>query len=111
MSDEIKVDGGGERKNEGKLPMHLIPTSTYIAMAEVLQIGAMKYSERNWERSMRWSICYSSCLRHLFKWWKGEDLDTETQLNHLKHALCNIAFLIEYLETAPNQDDRPIKRG
>lgn len=102
-----KVDGGGLRFNEGKLPIHLVPTSTITGLAEVLQVGARKYSERNWERGMKWSICYSSALRHLLKWQSGQDLDEETGLNHLKHALCNLAFLVEYLETVPELDDRP----
>lgn len=117
MSEEIKerilkeevivVDGGGQRKNEGKLPVDLVPVSAILALAKVLDAGQKKYSARNWERSMKWSICYACAMRHLLKWWNGEDNDEETGLSHLYHALCNIAFLIEYLETAKNQDDRP----
>lgn len=104
-----KIDGGGLRYNDGKLPMHLIPVSTEKAIAEVLQAGAKKYAERNWERGFNWSIPYACARRHLMKWWDGEDLDSETGLNHLKHALCNIAMLIEFLDTYKKGDDRPKK--
>lgn len=106
MSD-IKIDGGGERKNTGKLPMELIPSSALIGLAEVLQEGAKKYAPRNWERGMKWSICYACILRHLLKWFMGEDKDPETGLSHLKHVLCNVAFLLEYETTFPDGDDRP----
>lgn len=100
-------DGKGLRFNKDKLPMHLIPASAEQALAEVLAAGAKKYEERNWERGMKWSICYASLRRHLLAWWQGEDCDKETLLNHLKHCLTNIAFLIEYTETYPEGDDRP----
>ncbi len=40
-------------------------------------------------------------------YWDGEDLDAETGLSHLKHALVNIAMIIEFLDTYPQGDDRP----
>jgi hypothetical protein len=107
---ESKVDGGGLRLNEGKLQISLVPTSAIRGLAEVLQKGAAKYAPRNWERGMKWSIPYECAMRHLMTWFDGQDLDDETKLNHLKHALCNIAFLIEYSETCPQFDDRPKKK-
>ena len=90
--------------------MELVPISAIEALADVLQKGAEKYAPRNWERGMEWSKCYACAMRHLTSWFKGEDLDKETELNHLKHALTNIAFLIEYTETYPLGDDRPEKK-
>lgn len=103
----VKVDGGGERKNAGKLPMHLVPVSAIRSIAEVLRFGANKYAERNWERGFNFSIPYACAMRHLTAWWEGENNDQESQLNHLKHALTNIAMIIEFLETYPEGDDRP----
>lgn len=104
-----KVDGQGERKNDGKLPLELVPVSAITGMAEVLQAGAKKYAPRNWERGMHWSVCYASMMRHMLKWFNGQDLDEETGLSHLKHVLTNAAFLIQYTETCPHLDDRPNK--
>lgn len=106
---EVKLDGGGLRLNEGKLPLELVPPSAIFALGSVLAAGAKKYAPRNWERGMKWSVCYACCLRHLLKWFSGEDKDPETGLSHLYHALCNIAFLIEYEQTCPELDDR-VKR-
>ena len=106
-----QVDGKGERKNEGKLPVELLPASGLIAVAKVLEQGAKKYAPRNWERGMKWMICYACILRHLLKWLQGEKVDSESGLSHMAHIACNAFFLIEYEETCPELDDRPTKKG
>lgn len=103
------TNGGGKRLNTGKLRLELVPTSSIRALAEVLQAGAAKYDDRNWEKGMKWTIVYACAMRHLLAWYDGEDLDPESKLNHLKHVLANISFLIEYEKTCPNLDDRPSK--
>lgn len=104
----MKTDGKGLRHNGDKTPMELVPASLIFAVAEVLKVGAKKYAPRNWERGMSWSTVIGCCLRHLFKWISPfhSDYDEETGLNHLWHAACNIAMLIEYQYTCPDLDDR-----
>lgn len=103
-----KTDGGGQRLNEGKVPLELVPPSLMFAVAEVLKVGAKKYAPRNWERGMKWSIVSGCLLRHAFKWLSPfhSDFDEETGLNHMWHVACNVAMLIEYENTCPNLDDR-----
>lgn len=101
------LKGGGLRLNEGKPQIELVPPSAILALAEVLTVGAKKYKLRNWELGMNHSICYASAMRHLLKYWSGEDLDEETGKLHLAHVLTNIAFLVEYQKTCPELDDRP----
>jgi hypothetical protein len=38
---------------------------------------------------------YAAALRHLPAWRGGEELDPESGLTHLAHALANAAFLME----------------
>lgn len=96
----IKFDGGKAR-------IDLVPTQPLLDIAEILTIGAEKYSERNWEKGMPWGKVYASLQRHMFAWWAGEDLDPETGKSHLAHAGCNIIFLLEFLKTHPELDTRP----
>lgn len=100
------VDGGGARYNTGKLPIHLVPTSSVYALADVLDYGATKYEDHNWRRGMKWSTVYSCAMRHLLKWFEGEELDDESGKEHLSHVMANIAMLIEYKKTCPELDDR-----
>lgn len=99
----------GLRYNSGKLPIHLVPVSAITGIAETLRYGAQKYEERNWESGFPYSIPYACAQRHLLAWWNGEEVDQESGLSHLKHALANIAMLIEFLETYPKGDDRPTR--
>ena len=81
---------------------------TYFqTVSEVLQYGASKYNDRNWERGMLWSQCYNSGMRHLIESLHGKIRDEESDLPHLSHFLCNIFFLVEYAKTCPEFDNRP----
>lgn len=102
----IKVDGQGERKNEGKLRYDLVHPVAHEGMVKVLTVGSRKYAERNWERGMKWSICIASMKRHLAAMEKGEDYDTETKLLHVDHIQCNAHFLSAYYKISPQLDDR-----
>lgn len=106
MSDEVKIDGGGLRFNEGKLPMELVPVSVNTSLAKVLHVGSKKYAKNNWRLGMSWSIVMGCLERHYNAFKAGEDIDKETGLRHIELLLCNVAFLNEYFYTHPQLDDR-----
>ena len=97
----------GRKDDSGKLPYHLLPPELLGATANVLQFGARKYGERNWEKGMAWSRPFAALMRHMWAWWNGEKADPETGMSHLWHASCCIAFLIAYEERKKGLDDRP----
>jgi len=99
----------GVKYDSGKLRFDLVPISSEKALAQVLTYGARKYAERDWEKGIAYSRIYAAARRHLASWWAGTDTDAESGLPHLDHALCNIAFLIEFMKTHPELDDRPHK--
>lgn len=45
----------------------------WIALADLLERGAVKYGERNWELGQPTSRSFSSLLRHLMQWADGDD--------------------------------------
>ncbi len=98
---------GGVKYDSGKTMMELLPPEGIFGVAEVLTHGAKKYAARNWELGMDWSRPFGGCLRHLWKWWRGERLDPDSGLPHLWHAATNVFFLIAYEERSVGQDDRP----
>lgn len=101
---------GGIRDNRGKPRLSLVPRSLLVAVAKVIWLsskeGGGKYPMHNWRKGLSWRDTADSALRHIYAWLEGEDHDVETGLPHLYHAACNLAFLIEYLETCPELDDR-----
>ena len=82
--------------DQGKPPIHLIPTKAIKDAAYVFGFGAQKYGENNWREDldvMPYSRQYSSIQRHLMAWFSGEDNDPESGLPHLDHALTQIMIL------------------
>jgi hypothetical protein len=102
-----KMNKEGVKYDNEKAPYHLLPPELLQGVSEVLQFGARKYATRNWELGMDWSRCFSALMRHMWAWWRGETLDPETKLSHLKHAAACVAFLIAYEERKVGLDDRP----
>jgi hypothetical protein len=94
----------GLKYDENKLRMDLIPNEALIGMAEVFGFGANKYGDHNWRMGIKHSRLYAAAQRHLISYWSGETKDIESGLHHLKHALVNIAMMLEL----PNHDDRYI---
>ena len=98
----------GKRYNEGKLPYHLLPERAIEEVVRVLQAGAKKYEERNWEKGLKWdSQCAASLQRHLAAWKQGEDRDPETGLLHTAHIATNALFLLHFQLHGTGKDDRP----
>lgn len=62
--------------------------------------------ERNWEKGMDWSRPFSALMRHMWSWWRGENVDPETGYSHLAHAGCCVLFLMRYEKRAIGNDDR-----
>jgi hypothetical protein len=84
------------RFDAGKPRMDLIPPEALIRYGEVLNFGATKYSERNWERGMSKGRMVASLLRHVVAYMRGEENDPESGLPHMAHAMWNAGALITY---------------
>lgn len=97
----------GVKFDDKKARFDLLPTEFLEGTAEILSFGAAKYGDRNWELGMRWGRPFAALMRHLWAWWRGEENDPESGMSHLKHAACNIAFLMVYSARKSGTDDRP----
>lgn len=110
----VKVDGGGERKNTGKLRLDLVPTDVVEELAKVLTYGAKKYAERNWERGMPWSDVAGSLERHWADFKLGRRVDPAgSGMRTSALLLCNAVFLCAYdIRGMHHLDDlEPFARG
>tara|TARA_A100001015_G_scaffold273033_1_gene328115 strand:- start:387 stop:695 length:309 start_codon:yes stop_codon:yes gene_type:complete len=95
--------------DDGKPPIHLVPTLAIESAARVLEFGAKKYGENNWRddiNTTEWSRSYSSLQRHLMAYWNKEDIDPESGLLHLDHALTQLIILRVAYEEGKDMDDR-----
>ena len=100
------ISGTGVKYDQDKLRFDLVPTYPQEQYVKVLTMGSKKYGDRNWEKGMKWSRLLASAERHLHAWKCGEDIDPESGLQHLAHAMTNLAFLLEFTNSYPQGDDR-----
>ncbi len=104
MDGQVKLNGN--KNDNGKPELGLVPKSLIWAVGTILTFGAKIYGTHNWRKGLLWSRPYNALFRHLTAWWNGESLDLESGKSHLWHAATELAFLIEYEETKTGQDDR-----
>ena len=101
--------GSGARYNDDKTRYDLVPLSSLKQAADVMAYGEKKYAAWNWAKGMEWSIPYACLMRHLDAWYRGEDLDPESGLPHLGHAMSNLIMLCHYEQFYQEGDNRPPK--
>jgi hypothetical protein len=94
------------KDDQGKLRLDLLPIEALSEVALILQHGAAKYGEHNWRKGTSWRRLIAAALRHIFTWLHGEDLDEESELPHLGHAVCCLLFLMTYYIERTGTDDR-----
>ena len=83
-----------------------IPVEMLLEWGQVFTMGAKKYGRNNWKSGTDWHEFYGSALRHMFAFWKGEDMDPESGLSHLAHALWNIGAIRYYQLHKLGEDSR-----
>ena len=77
--------GAKRDRQVGKGRYDLIPPHSLKRLADILEKGALKYSDRNWEKGMPLTRYVDSCMRHLLQYvegWRDED--------HLGQAFWNL---------------------
>jgi hypothetical protein len=108
-TQNIKNNKEGKKHDFGKTRYDLIPPVALEHLALVYTFGAKKYGDRNWEKGISWGRIFGAIMRHLWAFWRGEDLDPESNLPHLAHAACGCFMLLTYRKTRKDFDDRPEK--
>ena len=95
-----------------KLPLHLWPETATAQGCLGLLDGALKYGRSNWRAvGVRSSIYYDAARRHLDAWFEGENVDRDSGLHPLAHALACLAIIVDAEAAGLLNDDRQIKGG
>ena len=107
MGEFHKMKSGAMKDLDSKPRMDLIPSEIIEGLAEVFTYGAQKYDDHNWRKGLNHGIHYSAAMRHMANYWKGIDLDEESGIHHLKHAMVNLGMIITNIENGREDlDDR-----
>jgi len=88
---------GGRKFDGNKLEYGLLPPLALEETVKVLTFGAQKYERDNWQVVPDSKRRYFDALqRHVWAWKQGEQIDTESGIHHLAHAMCCLMFLYEH---------------
>ncbi len=108
--EPVNLTGESLRYNTGKTQVREVDPSFILGIGEVLTKSREKYPEMNWALPTKFSTPYESCMRHLMKFWSGEDIDSESNKHHLLHVATNVMFLYYHAINNPESDDRGFKK-
>lgn len=110
MDPELELPDGNPKTAYGmsKPGIEGVPAAPLFMVGEVMRFGAAKYGLTNWRHDpISASVYYNAAMRHLFSWWDGDNLDTETGLPHLAHAAACLMIILDAGLTDDLNDDRP----
>ena len=89
------INTSGRKYDSNKPRYSLLPENTVLNVVQVLEYGAIKYEVNNWQKvpDAR-TRYYDAAMRHIDDWWNGSEIDEESSLPHLAHAMCCLLFLM-----------------
>ena len=100
------AEGTGKKNDTGKTRLDLLPWDALALIGKVFTHGSIKYTAYNWCGGIHYSRLMAALLRHMGKWWLGQDNDSDSGIHHLGHAGCCMLMLISMALTRPDLDDR-----
>lgn len=86
-----------DRYNAGKRRWSLVHYKSLEPLVEALEYGANKYAPDNWKKGLDKKEILDSTMRHISAVIDGEDLDPESKVKHIGHAMANLMFY-EYFD-------------
>lgn len=91
-----------------RVPFSVIPAEVTAEVGLALLEGALKYGRHNYRViGVRSSVYYDAAMRHLTRWWEGEDIDPDSGLPHIVKALASLYVLRDSQHIGNVIDDRP----
>lgn len=96
----------GTKHDGDKLDITLVSNLLIEEISRVREFGQKKYSRENWRLGFKYNRSLAAALRHILAFKEGEDLDPESGLSHIAHAVCCLEHLMNDIKNHPNNDDR-----
>ncbi|ORA77163.1 hypothetical protein BST28_18755 [Mycolicibacter kumamotonensis] len=105
-NESINTSPTGGQKAGNDERYDLIPAEPLRLLARHYGVGAKKYDDHNWRRGYDWKLSFAALNRHLWQFWSGEDIDTETGSPHIIAVAWHAFALAEFMDTHPAYDSR-----
>lgn len=107
---EIRVTDSksGGQKGMKVAAYDLIPPDALEEVAKIFGWGCTKYSDRNWEKGYKWGLSYAAMCRHMAAFWRRADLDDESGMRHMAHAVWHGLVLLTFSMRNIGTDSRGV---
>lgn len=91
-----------------RAPMSVVPMTVLAETGVAMVEGMLKYGRHNYrDAGILSSIYIDAALRHIFKFWEGQDLDPDSTINHITKAIASLIVLRDGFISGNVTDDRP----
>src|SRR5688572_29793649 len=92
-----------------KPPMSTVPSPVLMEVGLAMLEGALKYGRHNYrDAGVRSSVYYDATMRHMMRWFEGEDIDPDSGLSHITKAIASLVVLRDaQMQGKVAFDDRP----
>lgn len=110
MENEKKQTNPKDSVGIRKVPFHVVSMPVVMEIALGMHEGARKYGAHNYRvAGVRASVYFDACMRHLFAWHEGQDIDPDSGLSHITKAMSCLHVLRDAMLNDIWTDDRPPK--
>jgi len=92
--------------DDGKIPLEFLELSGIEDMCKAFQFGAKKYSKGNYKQGMEATRLTAAAMRHILQWQMGVDMDDESGISHLGHAMACLSMISTTMSLGTLIDDR-----
>jgi hypothetical protein len=91
-----------------KPPLSTISCPVLFEIGTAMLEGACKYRRHNYRiAGVRTSVYYDAAMRHLMRFWEGENLDPDSGVSHITKAIASLIVLRDSQMIGNVVDDRP----
>ena len=106
MHSLAAVDTRAVKADIGKPRLSLIPSESLLGVATVFGHGTEKYGAHNYRKGFDHTRPLDAACRHILAIQDGEDLDLDSGLPHVYHAICSLIMYDWSRLHHPELDDR-----
>jgi hypothetical protein len=94
-----------------KPPLSCVSMPVMFEVGAAMLEGSCKYGRHNYRvAGVRSSVYFDAAMRHLARWWEGEDIDPDSGMSHITKCIAGLAVLRDaQINGMVAFDDRPPK--
>lgn len=94
-----------------KPPLSCVSMPVMFEIGNAMLEGSCKYGRHNYRAAgVRASVYFDAAMRHLARWWEGEDIDPDSGMSHVTKAIAGLVVLRDaQINGMVAFDDRPPK--